>query len=288
MRRTRESPPKPPAMSATRCWAGDGAGCSRSSARPAARPCPWRARPRRCGGWPRPAPSGCPPGRSASRAGLAAQELGQQRDGHEDQPADRRRDADQGMEQEADRQIERHPRQIEQRRRAHGRHERTDTVEIVQRLVARRRQRLQRQLGGDIVDALAQRLVDRARDPHQDAAADDVEKALEAEHDRRQDADADQGGDAAARDDPVVDFEHEDRPGQLQHVEHGAEQADADQGVAAIGQRRRQGRPGAVAQPAMADSGPRGAGFAAEGLAAAIEPLRVPVGNVILRAKTAA
>ena len=27
------------------------------------RPCPWRARPRRCGDWLRPAPSGCPPGR---------------------------------------------------------------------------------------------------------------------------------------------------------------------------------------------------------------------------------
>ena len=65
--------------------------------------------------------------------------------------------ADQRMEQEADAEIERHPRQVEQRRRAHGRHERPDAVEVVQRLIAGGRHRLQRQLGGDIVDPPAQR-----------------------------------------------------------------------------------------------------------------------------------
>ena len=54
--------------------------------------------------------------------------------------ADQRRDADPGMEQEADREVERHPGQVEQRRRPEAGQEAADLVEIAHRLqaVARR------------------------------------------------------------------------------------------------------------------------------------------------------
>ena len=77
------------------------------------------------------------PGRFARRA--TTQEFGHQGKGDEDHTASRRRNADPGMEEEADDEVERHPRQVEQRRGAHRRQERADSVEVVQRLVARRR-----------------------------------------------------------------------------------------------------------------------------------------------------
>jgi hypothetical protein len=120
---------------------------------------------------------------------LAAQIFGGDRDGDQQQSAHRRRPADQGVEQEADAEIERHPRQVEEGRRADGRHEGADAVEVMDRLEGRRRDGLERQLGREIEHPMAHRLVNRARDAHQHAAAHEVEQALEAKHHQRQDAD---------------------------------------------------------------------------------------------------
>ena len=63
---------------------------------------------------------------------FARHDLGEQRDRDEDQSAGGRHDADQRMEQVADGEIERHPGQVEQRRRAHRRQERAHLVEVAQ------------------------------------------------------------------------------------------------------------------------------------------------------------
>ena len=67
---------------------------------------------------------------------LAGAELGQQRQPDEQDRADQCGDADPEVEQEADREIERHPRQVEQRRRPEARQEAADLIEVAQRLQA--------------------------------------------------------------------------------------------------------------------------------------------------------
>ena len=79
--------------------------------------------------------------RAAPRLGrglgrLARAQLGQQGDADEDERADGSGDADPEMEDEADAEIERHPGQVEQRRRPEARQEGADLVEIAQRLQA--------------------------------------------------------------------------------------------------------------------------------------------------------
>jgi hypothetical protein len=56
--------------------------------------------------------------------------IGEEGQGDEDAHADEGGDADQRMEQEADRQIERHPRQIEEGRGAGAGQEGADLVEV--------------------------------------------------------------------------------------------------------------------------------------------------------------
>ena len=142
------------------------------------------------------------------------------------------------MEGEADRQIERQPRQIEERARPHAAEERADIVEIAQRLqalvaVADH----QRQAHDGVEHAGIDGLVERGADAAEDAAADQVENALGDVQSGGENDQADQGRHAAARQHPVVDLQHEDRAGQIQQVDHAAHDADADEGVAAGAQR---------------------------------------------------
>ena len=83
----------------------------------------------------------------------------------------------QRMEQEADGEVERHPRQVEQRGRAGPERIAAHLVEVAQRLQAVAAcARLQRQRATSVVDPRAQNaLVERAADAHQDAPAQDVE-----------------------------------------------------------------------------------------------------------------
>ena len=113
-------------------------------------------------------------------------------------------------------------------------------VEVTDRLERRRCDGLERQLGGEIEHPMAHRLVDRACDAHQHAAAHEVEQALEGEHHQRQDADGHQGRHAAAGQHAVVDLQHEQRAGELQDVDGGREQRDADEGMAIAGECRSQ------------------------------------------------
>ena len=151
----------------------------------------------------------------------------------------------QRMEQEADQQVERHPRQVEQRGRTGRDEERADLIEV-----AHRRETvalppgLERQLHHDVVDARAQPLVERRRDAHHHARADHVEDALEGEQRQRQDRQGDQRRNAPARQHPVIHFQHVERAGEIEDVDQAADHRDRDEGVPAGRHRLAQfGRP---------------------------------------------
>ena len=169
---------------------------------------------------------------------LAGHELGDHRQPDQDDGADQRGHADHDVEGEADGEIERQPGQIEERARSHAAEEGADIVEVAQRLealVAAADQ--QRQAHDGVEHALVQGLVERGADPPQDPVADHVEHALRRVEEAGDDDQADQRRNAAARQHPVVDFQHEDRPGQIEQVDHAAHQANADECRATSAQR---------------------------------------------------
>ncbi|MGY4431517.1 hypothetical protein ACVWWO_003994 [Bradyrhizobium sp. F1.13.1] len=169
---------------------------------------------------------------------LAGHELGDQRQSDQDDGADQRGDADHDVEGEADGEIERQPGQIEERARAHAAKKGADIVEIAQRLkplVAAADQ--QRQADDGVEHPLVQGFVQRGADPAQNPVADHVQNALRHVEETGEDDQADQGRNAAARQHPIVDLQHEDRPGQIEQVDHAAHQADADKRRATGAQR---------------------------------------------------
>ena len=88
--------------------------------------------------------------------------------------------ADPEVKQEADGDIERHPGQIKERRRAEARKEMPDLVEIPDRLHPIPRHPLfQRQANENVVDAPIERFVEGGSDASEHAAAEHVEHALE-------------------------------------------------------------------------------------------------------------
>ena len=185
------------------------------------------------------------------RARFARHEFRQQRQAGQDDRADERRYADPGMKQEADENVDRHPRQIEQRERSGADQEGSDLIEI-----ANRRQpvaghlRAQRQLHDDVIDPAAQPLIERGRDADHHARANDIEHALKGEQREREDRQRHQRRDAPARKHPIVDLQHVERAGQVEDVDQSAHQPDGDEGVPAGRQRlaqlggRRRARPG--------------------------------------------
>ena len=145
------------------------------------------------------------------------------------------------MKGKAHRQIKRDPRQIEQRDRAEAAEIGADGVEIAQRLIAlAMAAEAQGQPHQRIVDAPAQRLVERAADARQNAAANGVENAERGEQAGDQDGEADQRRHAAARQHAVIDLQHEHGAGEHEDVAHAGNQRGADEGAAAGGKRGRQ------------------------------------------------
>jgi hypothetical protein len=95
-----------------------------------------------------------------------------------------------------------------------------------------------------LIDAGAERLVERDADARQDAPANEVketERDVEATGENRE---AEEGRHAAAWEHPVVDFQHEHGAGEHEDVAHAAEQPGGDEGAAAGGERR--GKLGAI------------------------------------------
>ena len=161
------------------------------------------------------------------------EDLGQHGQDDEQDRADHGGDAEPEVEGEADREVERHPRQVEERGRAAAGEEAADLVEVAQGLLS-----VAILPGADgaqedeLEDGLAQALVERRADAGQDAAAHDVERGLEAEEHHQDRGEPDEGGDAAARQDPIVDLQHEERAAQVQDVDQRAEHGHADEGPA--------------------------------------------------------
>ena len=169
---------------------------------------------------------------------LARHVFGDQRQPHQEDGADQRGDADHDVEGEADREIERQPWQVEEGARPHAAEERTDIVEIAQRLQPFAASAAhQRQSHHDVEHARVQGLVERGADAAEDAAAQQIEEALRhveagGDHDE-----ADQRRHAAARQHAVIDLEHEDRAGQIQQVDDAAHHEHADERAATGAQR---------------------------------------------------
>ena len=169
---------------------------------------------------------------------LARHEFGDQREDHENDGADQRGRAEQPVEREADRQIERQPGQVEERAGAHAAEERADVVEVAQRLQALiAAAHHQRQAHDGLEHAGVEGLVERGADAPQDPSPDQVEPALGDVEEAGENDQADQRRHAAAWQHPVVDLQHENRAGQIQQIDHATHDADADKGAAAGTQR---------------------------------------------------
>ena len=143
-----------------------------------------------------------------------------------------------GMKEEANSHIERHPRQIEQGTWARATQKATDLIEIADRLQSvAAAPGLERKAGHDVISAARQLVIDGTTDPQQNAAADRVQNPLEQEQAGGENGETDQRGNIVTRQDPVIDLQHEQRPGQHQNIDQAAEQTDAEKGGAAAAQR---------------------------------------------------
>ena len=176
------------------------------------------------------------PGRLAR--GPARHVFGHEGKADQDDGADQRGQADQDVEGKTDRQIERQPGQIEESARSDAGEERADVVEVAQRLQALvAAADDQRQTHHGVEHPAVERFVQRGSDTPQHAAPDQIEDALEEVHAAGEDRQADQRRHAPARKYPVINLQHEQRAGQIEHVDHAADDADANEGAAAGAQR---------------------------------------------------
>ncbi len=165
-------------------------------------------------------------------------ELGDDGERHQDDGADQRGEADHDMESKTDRQIERQPRQIEERAGSHAGEKRANIVEVAQRLQALvASAHHQRQPHHGFEHPRVERLVERSSDTDEDSSPDQVENALGDVQSARQYDQTDQGRYAPPRKHPVIHLQHEDRAGQIEQVDHAAHDADANEGAAAGPQR---------------------------------------------------
>ena len=144
------------------------------------------------------------------------------------------RNAEPGMQQIDEAQIERDPGQVEQRRGPLAREKAANLVEVANRLQAiAAGSRAQRQQHHGREYAVAQVALDPDADAAHHARAQEVEHAeagIEQQHDDRE---THQRRDAVRRQHPVVELQHVERAGQRQHVDDAREQADAEEGPAA-------------------------------------------------------
>ena len=109
----------------------------------------------------------------------ARHEFGHDGEGDQNDGTDQRGQADHDMEGETDRQIERQPRQVEERARPHAGEERANVVEIAQRLQALIAPAdHQRQPHDGVEHAGIEGFVERGSDTAENSPADQVEHAL--------------------------------------------------------------------------------------------------------------
>ena len=158
----------------------------------------------------------------------ACHRLHRYREDNQNESAERRRDANQRMKEEANSHIKRHPRQIEQGTWASATQKATDLIEIADRLQSvASAPGLERKARHDVISAARQLVIDGTTDPHQNAAADRIQNPLEQKQAGGENGQTDQRGNIVTRQHPVIDLQHEQRPGQHQNIDEAAEQTDA-------------------------------------------------------------
>ena len=142
------------------------------------------------------------------------------------------------MKGEAKSDIERHPGQVEERCGPAAGQKAADLIQIAKRL-----QPLaaiagpERQPDDRIEDAATEELVEPCANAGQHACAHDVEHALERVEHRHKQNECDKRRHAAARQDAIIDLQHEQRARQHQDVDDAAEAGDGYE-CAAVGQQR--------------------------------------------------
>ena len=142
------------------------------------------------------------------------------------------------MKQKAHRDIDRQPRQIEERGQTRARHERSHIVQVADRLLTfRGGAALQRRPHDELENAWRQPFVDPAPDAEQDAPAQHVEQALKREQHQHEQRQSDQSWNAAARQDTVVDLQHEQRRREAEQADKSACDRNADEGAAMSAER---------------------------------------------------
>ena len=164
----------------------------------------------------------------------ACRNIGDQRECAQHEGAEQHRATDQGVKKKADHEIERHPRQVEERRKTGAGRERANRIEVAQRLQARRRtMRLRRRAHHYAEQARAQRFIERLADPHQHTRTQRFKQRLEPIESKSEQRETDQRRHAAARQHPVVDLQHEQRPVEHQQVGKAARERHSDESLAA-------------------------------------------------------
>ena len=139
-----------------------------------------------------------------------------------------------------DEEIERHPGQVEEGGRPGSGDKAPDLVEVADRLHARSlvaRPQGQKQRGRE---SLAMQLaIERVADADEKPQPDEVEQAVDRIEPDHDDGDADQRRHALRGQHAVVDLQHVERAGQAEDVDHGGEDADAEQRAGTVPERRR-------------------------------------------------
>ena len=167
----------------------------------------------------------------------AAGALGQQGHREEGDGADRRRHPEPGVDEETDGQEHRDPGQINDGDRARTGQKAADRIEVADRLGAVAGVPAGHgQADHRAVHRQGEALVEHRRGPHHHARADQVEHALEGIGADQEDRERNQRRHAPAAQDPVVDLEHVERPGEHQQVHHAREQRNAPERAPALAQ----------------------------------------------------
>ena len=158
------------------------------------------------------------------------QAIGEERQYHEDECAAERSGPYQRVKGKTDGEIERQPWQVEQGGGPGARQYRPYRIEVADRLQSVAAPAgAERQAYHQLVNTVAEPPVDLVSDPDQHAAPGNLQDALEDEKQRGNDTQPDEGRHAAAWQDAVIHFQHEQRAGQAQEIDQSAECGNADQ-----------------------------------------------------------
>src|SRR5262249_1025814 len=131
-------------------------------------------------------------------AWVAGIDLGHCRQDTKDDGTDERGKADEKMKSEADDEIKRNPRQVEQRNKTRPRKKRTEIGEVAQRLQSFATiSRFERQAHHAVIDARTNGFIEVRPDAHENAASDQIEDAQRPVHERSNNDECDKCRDAA-------------------------------------------------------------------------------------------